>query len=192
LVACGSWAAADRWLPAVEPRRARAGLSHSKLVVMRLGRRRGLALSDQALDFIVFVARKNAEHGHHAHHAGGPVGGKAVVFGLVDGGVHGHLHEGVLGKAGDGVSVLCDKGMMDMLDADRARECFHLAEGARVGRVGGLNLPIAQQVHHAVHHVVRQMAVNHPRAGILGFELDDFGLGDADENGVGGIPGGFR
>src|SRR5246127_2105667 len=36
-----------------------------------------------------------------------------------------------------------------------------------------------------------KMAVDHPVAGIFGFELDDFGLRDADENRVGGIPGGF-
>src|SRR6266481_6947835 len=36
-----------------------------------------------------------------------------------------------------------------------------------------------------------KMAVDHPVAGIFGFELDDFGLRDADENRVRGIPGGF-
>src|SRR6266436_10258325 len=36
-----------------------------------------------------------------------------------------------------------------------------------------------------------KVTVNHPVAGIFGFELDDFGLCDADEDRVGGIPGGF-
>src|SRR5271157_912986 len=34
--------------------------------------------------------------------------------------------------------------------------------------------------------------MDHPRAGILGIELDNFSLGHTDEHGVGGIPGGSR
>src|ERR1700739_368527 len=81
--------------------------------------------------------------------------------------------------------------MVDMLYADVASERFHLAEGFGVGGVGSLDLAVAEQVHHAVHHVVGKMAVDHPVAWIFGFELDDFGLRYADEDRVGGIPGGL-
>jgi len=143
------------------------------------------------LDFFELFVGEDPDHGHHAHHAGAPVGREAVGFGFGNGGVHGHFHEGVLRKAGDGVGIFGDRGVMDVFDADVAGERFHLAEGFGVCGIGGLDLAITKQVHHAVHHVVGKMAVDHPVAGIFRFELDDFGLGDPDENGVGGIPGGF-
>ena len=79
-----------------------------------------------------------------------------------------------------------------MLDADGASERLHLAERFGVGRVRGRNLPVPQQVHHAVHHVVRQMAVDHPRAGIFRFEFHYLRLRHSDEHCVRWIPGRFR
>jgi len=78
---------------------------------------------------------EDADHGHHAHHPGAPVGGEAAGFRLRDalGVVHGHFHEGVLREAGDGVGVFGDGGMVDVLDADVASERFHLTEGFGVG-----------------------------------------------------------
>jgi len=153
----------------------------------------GLVVADQGLNFFEFLVGEDADHGHHAHHACAPVGGEAVGFGLGDtlGVVHGHFHEGVLRKAGDGVGIFGDGGVVHVFDPDVAGERFHLAEGLCIGGVRGLDLAIAEQVHHAVHHVMRKMAVNHPVAGIFGFELDDFGLCDADEDSIGGVPGGF-
>src|ERR1700720_973545 len=160
------------------------------VVLLGLG---GLVIADQGLDFFVFLVGEDADHGHHAHHAGAPVGGEAMGFGFPDAFriVHGHFHESILREAGDGVGVFGDGGVMDVLDAEVAGKSLHLAEGFGVAGVGGLNLTVAEQVHHAVHHVMGKVAVDHPVAGIFGFELDDFGLRDANENGVGGIPGGF-
>jgi len=151
----------------------------------------GFWIADEGLDFVVLVVGEDADHSHHAHHAGGPVGREAVGFRLGNGGVHGHFHEGVLGKTGDGVGVIGDGRVMNVFDANVACQGFHLAESARIGGVGRLDLPIAKQVHHAIHHVVREVAVNHPGARIFGVELDDFRLSDTDQYGVCGIPGGF-
>ena len=105
----------------------------------------GLVVADQGLDFFVFLVGEDADHGHHAHHASAPVGGKAMGFGLRNAFriVHSHFHEGILRKAGHGVGVFGDGGVMDVLDAEVVGKCLHLTEGFGVGGVGGLDLTIA-------------------------------------------------
>ena len=141
--------------------------------------------------FVVFVVGEDADQRHHAHHAGAPVGGEAVRFGLGDSFVHAHFHEGVLGKAFYVVGVVGDGGVMHVLEADGVGERLHLAERFGICLIGGFDLAIAEQVHHVVHHVVREMAVEHPVAGIFGVELNYAGLGDADKDGVHRVPRGF-
>ena len=58
-------------------------------------------------------------------------------------------------------------------------EAGHAGHGAGLGR-------------HLVHHVVRQMAVQHPVAGIVRDELNGAALRNADEHCVAGPPGGLR
>jgi len=103
-----------------------------------------LGSAEQGLDFVVLGVGEDADHGHHAHHAGAPVGWEAVGLGFAHtfGVVHGHFHERVLWEAGNGVGVFGDGGMMHVLDADAVGEGLHLAEGARVSGVGGLDLTI--------------------------------------------------
>ena len=45
---------------------------------------------------------------------------------------------------------------------------------------------------HLVHHVMGEVAMEHPVAEVLGDKLDVAGLGDADDDGIFGVPGGLR
>ena len=112
-------------------------------------------------------------------------------FRFVYGVIHAHFHEGILRKAGDAVGVFRDRRVMDVFEGDAFRERFHLAQSFCVGGIRGFDGAIAEEVHHVVHHVVRQVAMDHPGAGIFRVELDDTRLRYADENGVHGIPGGL-
>src|SRR6202041_1213780 len=130
-------------------------------------------------DFVVLVVGENANERHHAHHFGGPVGGETVRFWFCHDGVHAHFHERVLWKAFCVFGVVSDWRMVDMLEADRFRERHHLAQSLWISLRRRCDLTIAKQIHHAVHHVMGKMAVDHPRAGIFRVEFDDTRLRDA-------------
>ena len=49
-----------------------------------------------------------------------------------------------------------------MFESGTHRQRLHLLQGGGFGLVRGHDLPVAEQVHHRIHHVVGKVAVNHP------------------------------
>src|SRR5438552_18085946 len=161
----------------------------SRLMVM-LRCRAGCLLSRE--DGVIFFLRQHAYHGHHSHHSRAPIFRQAVGFRLFYGFVHAHFHESILRKSQHALRVLRDRRVVHVLERNAFRERFHLAHRFHVRLVGGLDLPVTQQIHHAVHHVVRQVAVDHPRAGIFRLELHDARLRHSHQHGVHRNPRRFR
>src|SRR6266571_7383006 len=108
-------------------------------------------------DGVIFLVRQNADHRHHPHHSRAPIFRQAIGLGFLHRFIHSHFHEGILRKTGHAGGVFCNRGVMHVLEGHAFRERLHLAQSFCIRLVRGFNLPVAQQVHHAVHHVVRQM-----------------------------------
>ena len=119
---------------------------------------------------------------HRAHHAGAEVG---VGEGAGGGGFGAGGEAGGVGGLFGG---LAGGGAFLPLAHVHAGHVVHPAGLAHGGHGSGHGSDLGG---HLVHHVVGKVAVEHPVAGIVGDELDVAGLGDADEDGVAGPPGGF-
>src|ERR1700728_3065015 len=165
-------------------------------------------------DVVVCVGRQDADEGHHATHKTAPAWAKAVVFRLIDHGVHGHhgtFHEGVLRESWHGICVLAYIARRQL--RPRGMLVLHFARRIEGGVCGGLLsrgtdahsaaltwtillrgcASAARHSHallhalagrhrcaarhgadaggHLVHHVVREMAMKHPVARIVGDKL---------------------